>query len=124
MPDVTCLCICVIYVSTPLSVQSPNSTCTHSSSSTCDGHCGNSFNAPHSQFNSDTTFPCDDSNNYNMRLISEHQYEAIKDDGEGFNGLIDGSKNTRDEIIHSNTCRTRQKNYRRTLFTRGVCYSH
>ena len=109
------------YFTKTFTVKSPHSTCTHSSSSICNGHGDHPLRGQHDQFNSETTFVGEDSTNYNMRLPPvEHQYEAIKDDGEDLNRFIDGSLETNNETIHSDTCKSRQKNYRRNLFSRGV----
>jgi len=112
-----------LFVSPTYTVQSPNSTCTHSSSSICDGHCSFNIQQHHDQLNSDVTFVAEETNNLsNMPSASaiEHQYEAIKDDREGMNGrYIEGSFESNDNIIHSDTCKNRQKSQNQNMVSRG-----
>ena len=107
-----------------VAVKSPNSTCTQSSSSTCNGHTDHhAIRGHHDHFNSDATFEVEDSNNYNMRLTSvEHQYEAIKDDGPDLNGVSNNNPlETNNDILHSDQCRSSHLEYGKGISQRGVC---
>lgn len=98
-------------------VKSPNSTCTHSSTSICNGHGDHHLNDYHDNFNSDATFEVDDSNNYNLRLTSvEHQYEAIKDDGPDLKDFSNGRPlQSHHGMLHTDQYRSRQLDYKKGM---------
>ena len=104
-----------------ISVKSPNSTCTHSSTSTCNGHGDHQSHGYHDHFNSDATFEVEDANNYNMRLTSvEHQYEAIKDDGPDLKDFSNGKPlKINHDLLHSDQYRSRQIDYTKGMSQRG-----
>ena len=110
-----CVFICVFMFNPNIVVKSPNSTCTQSSSSTCNGHGEHHSHGFNDHFNNDATFEVEDTNNYNMRLSSvEHQYEAIKDDGPDLKNLSNGRQlQLNHELLHSEQYRSRQINHNR-----------
>ena len=97
-------------------VKSPHSSCTQSSSSTCNGYVEQlNCMSTHNNSNFDGSLALDDSNNYDMRLTSvEHQYEAIRDDGPPFDGISNGLIGA---DIHSDYYKSNQINQRK-----GRCY--
>ena len=105
-----------------ITVKSPNSTCTHSSTSTCNGHGDHHLHhGYHDHFNSDATFEVEDTNNYNMRLTSvEHQYEAIKDDGPDLNNFSNGRPlKINHDLMNSDQYRSRQLDHTKGGRQRG-----
>ena len=108
-----CVCVYVFVCITKMfAVKSPHSSCTQSSSSTCNGYVEQlNCMSTHNNSNFDGSLALDDSNNYDMRLTSvEHQYEAIRDDGPPFNGISNGLIGA---DIHSDYYKSNQINQRK-----------